>query len=223
MALEVGNISIAISNYYPAILGGLPDWAKTFLALFTLVLVVFLYSFLIWKMHKFIARKNIIELNLRQYNTYEHPALKKITAWLLYFLEYIIILPFLIFFWFAVFAIFVMMLNEDIPMNAVLIISAVIVGSIRFTAYYKESLSRELAKLLPLNLLIVSIIRSGFIGFENIFTRFSQVPDYISIIPYYLGFIIGIEIILRILDIIFSLFGIEYEDEEKDLVVPKAS
>ena len=218
--MEVGNFSLNFPESYQNIFGGFSPWVQTFIALFLLVLLIFLYALLIWKMHRFIARKNIIQLNLRKYNRSEHPVLSKLFGGFLYFLEYIIILPFFVFFWFAVFTIFITLLSEEISIGTILFISAVIVCAIRFTAYYKESLSRELAKLLPLNFLIIAILSAGFAGFGNIFIKFTEIKDYLHIVPYYLGFIIAIEIILRILDMIFSLFGIIDEYEEQDLTPP---
>jgi hypothetical protein len=206
MAGEVGAIGTMLSNYYTGFLVLFPPNIRPFVSLFFLILFFFIYAVIVWKMHKFIAKKDIIELNLRQYNTTDHAFWRKITASGLYLLEYIIILPFLVFFWFAVFTIFVMLLNYDLPMETVLFISALVVGTIRITAYYKEELSRDLAKLLPLNLLVISIVRSKFISFDGIFSQFSQLSSYFSVIPYYLAFIILIEVILRAFKILFSIF-----------------
>lgn len=213
--LEVISLGTVLLSHYQTFLVTLPPWMQTFMNLFLFTLLLFIYVVLIWKMHKFIAKKNIIELNLKQYNKSEHAFWKKLVAVALYLIEYIVILPFLIFFWFTIFTVFVMLLNSDIPINTVLIISAVIVGSIRATAYYKEELSRELAKLIPLNLLVISIFRSKLISIEGIISQFSQIPNYLLTIPYYLGFIIVLEIVLRTFDIIFSLFKKEEIKKEK--------
>jgi len=206
MAGEVGSVGAFLSTHYQNFLAILPPWLQMGVNLLMLILLVFIYAVIVWKMHKLLSKKNIIELNLRQYNKSEHAFWKKVLAGALYLAEYVVILPFLVFFGFIIFTIFVIILNPDIPTNTVLIISAVIVGAIRITAYYKEELSRDLAKLLPLNLLVVSIVRSKIITFDEIFSQFSQIPNYILTIPYYLGFIVAIEIILRTFEIIFSIF-----------------
>lgn len=208
-------IGTNLSSFYQSFLSILPPWMQTFVNLFLLVLIVFIYAIFVWKIHKLVAKKNIIELNLRQYNKSEHPFLSRLFGAGLYFLEYIIILPFFIFIWFAAFTLFVILLSEDIPVSTLLLISAVIVGSIRMTAYYRENLSRELAKLLPLNLLAVAMIKSGFMSFDRIFNQFSQLQSSLSSIPMYLAFIIIIEVILRAFDILFSLFEIEELDEDE--------
>ena len=91
---------------YNGFVATLPSWVQNFLTLFILVLIIVIYSIFIWKFYRFISKKNILQLNLNKYNKTEHPFLTKILAATFYFLEYIIILPFLIFFWFAVFTFF---------------------------------------------------------------------------------------------------------------------
>src|SRR3989339_73649 len=94
-----------------------------FINLFLLVLLIVIYSIFIWKFYRFISTKNLIELNLSQYNRSEHPVFTKLIAGTLYFVEYIVILPFLIFFWFITFAIFLIFLTEGFDVKAILMIS----------------------------------------------------------------------------------------------------
>ena len=104
-----------------------------------------------------VAKKNILELNLSKFNKSEHAVISKIIGGLIYFLEYLIILPFVVFLWFGVFTIFLILLTDTLEVNTILVIGVVIVAAIRMTAYYKENLSKELAKLIPLTLLVVAI------------------------------------------------------------------
>lgn len=185
----------------------LPVWAQNFISLFLLVLLIFIYVIFIWKFYRFISTKNIISLNLNKYNKSEHPVAAKLFAGFFYFLEYIIILPFLIFFWFAAFTIFLILLTKDLEVGSLLIISATIIAAIRMTSYYKENLSRELAKLLPFTLLAISMLNPGFFSIERVFSQLSQIPSFLNQIIYYLLFIITLELILRFFDFIFSLFS----------------
>lgn len=213
MAEVVNSISSGLSLAYSQFLSWLPNWAQNFVNLFLLVLVIVIYSIFIWKFYRFIAKKNIFELNLNQYNRSEHPVISKFFAGLLYFLEYIVIMPFLIFFWFGIFTLFLVLMTEDIQISALLIISATIISAIRMTAYYKEDLSKDLAKLLPFTLLGLTVTKPGFFNFDRILIHIQQIPTFLNDIIIYLGFIIVLEIILRTFQIIFSLFGIEDEEE----------
>lgn len=207
--------NIGLIESYNLFVESLPPIFGNFLSLFILVLLISLYSVFIWKFYRWIATKNILELNLNKFNNMKHPAMTKFIAGCFYLLEYIIILPFLIFFWFAIFTFFLIALTENLSVNALLIISATIIAAIRMVAYYKEDLAKEIAKLLPFTLLAVSIADPNFFDLERIITQVSQVPEYFSPILSYLGFIILLEIILRLFDFLFSIMGINDPQEEE--------
>jgi len=194
----------------------LPSTAQDLIGLFLLVVLVVIYAVFIWKFYRFIAKKNIIELNLGKYSKAEHPVLAKFVASGLYFIEYIIILPFLIFFWFAIFTLFLIFLTENLEVSTLLLISAVIIAAIRMTSYYSEDLSKEIAKLLPFMLLAISLLSPNFFNLERIFAHFNQIPGFFGSIAYYLVFIIGLEVILRFFDFIFSLFGVGEEAKPEE-------
>lgn len=199
---------------YTSGLSMLPDFIQNFINLFIIVLIVFIYAIFIWKFYRFLSTKNIIELNLNQYNRSNNPTAAKLLAIFFYFIEYIVILPFLIFFWFSVFSIFLIFLTEELPVSALLLVSAVIIAAIRMAAYYNENLAQDLAKLIPLTLLSVSFLNPGFFSLERILNHLSEIPSLTGSIFTYLMFIVLFEILLRFLYFIFSLFGIEEEEEE---------
>lgn len=211
----VGNVTTELIGFYQDFIASLPPFAGDFFKFLILVLLVVIYCIFIWKFYKFIAKKNILGLDLNKYNKSTHPFFAKLFAGALYLVEYIIILPFLIFFWFAVFTLFLIFLSE-LEIQTLLIVSATIIAAIRMTAYYKEDLSKDVAKLLPFTLLAVSIITPNFFNVERIFTHFSKLPNFFGNIAYYLIFIIILEIILRFFDFIFSLFGLEEEKIEEN-------
>ncbi|HLC86731.1 MAG TPA: hypothetical protein VJH65_00430 [Candidatus Nanoarchaeia archaeon] len=211
---EVTDISSVILRNYNYLISSLPSFAQNLVQLFLLVLIILVFAIFIWKFHRFIANKNILELNLRQYSKAKHPILSGLLVSVLYFIEYILIMPFLIFFWFAVFTVFLIVLNEGIDISTILIISAAIIAVIRMTSYYSWDLSKELAKLLPLTMLAVAITRPGFFDFERIIINIAEIFNYIWPIFTYLMFIAIIEIILRFFDFIFSLLGLQEEKEK---------
>ena len=193
---------------YNGFLSLLSPFFQTFFNLFFLALMIFLYATFVWKLHKFISTKNILNLDLNRYNTAEHPTNAKIVAGALYFLEYAIILPFLIFFWFSIFGISLTIFT-DLEVGTILVISTVIVAAIRVTSYSNEVIAKEVAKLLPLTLLAISLLVPGFFEFERVLNNINQIPGFLSQIFYYLGFIMLLEIILRFFDFIFSMFGLQ--------------
>ena len=114
----------------------------------------------------------------------------------------------MVFFWFAVFGLF-MIIFTNLEIDFILLVSAIIVAAIRITSYYKENIAKEVAKLLPLTLLTISLLAPGFFEFERILNNINLVPGFFSQILNYLGFLIILEIILRFFDFIFSLFNLK--------------
>lgn len=217
------NISAQIANVYDHLVSGLPTWAQNFVNIILLVVLVTLFCMFIWKIYTIISKKNIINLNLKQYNQSTHPVFGRFLGALLYFVEYIIIFPFFVFLWFLAFTFFLMLLTKGLEVQTILMVSAIIIISIRATAYYKEPLSRELAKLLPFTLLAVAMTEKGFFNFEEIVGRFSQLPMYFNSILSYLLIIVILEIVLRTFDFIFSLFDLEDMPTEEEEEIEKAS
>jgi hypothetical protein len=211
----VGNFTAPVVEIYNVFITSLPAWAQSFVSLFFLIIVVFFYVLFIWKFYRFIATKNIFGLNLNKYNTSDNPFLTKLLAGGFYFLEYIIILPFIIFFWFAIFTFFLILLTDSLEVGAVLTIAAIIVAVVRMCCYYKEDLAKDLAKLLPFTLLAIALLNQGFFNFERIVGHLTALPSFLDKIIIYLAFIVALEIILRLFDFIFSLFGLEEPEKQE--------
>ena len=214
--MAAGDLGVQIVEVYNSFVSVLPVPFQGFINLFLLVLLIFVYALFIWKFYKFIAEKNIFGLDLNKYNKSEHPLLTKLAAGGLYFLEYIIILPFLIFFWFAIFTFFLILLTEEgIEVGTILLISAVVIAAVRMAAYYQRGLAEEMAKILPFTLLAIFVLNPQFftVGFlSRIISSINEIPSFLSAIIGYLAFIITLEIILRLFEFLFSLFGIDEEE-----------
>ncbi|MCX6749661.1 MAG: hypothetical protein NTW17_02870 [Candidatus Pacearchaeota archaeon] len=218
--MVIGELVSGLIEGYTGFLSVIPPFYQSFINLFFLAVLIMIYAIFIWKFHIFISHKNIFKLNLSKLGKYdkaERPFLAKITAAGLYLLEYIIIIPILVFFWFSVFALF-MMLVLELELSVILFVSAAIVAAIRMTSYipkYGESTSRELAKLLPFNLMAFALITPGFFNAERILSNFNEIGGFSSSVLNYLLFIIILETLLRFFEFIFSLFNLEDEDRQK--------
>jgi len=203
-------------NTYTIFISTLPVFIQQLINFFLIVLLIVIYAIFIWKFYRFMANKNIIDLNLNKFNRAKHPTTVKLMASIFYFIEYILILPFLIFFWFGVFTFFLILLTEGLTMDKILIISATIVAAIRMIAYYSNDLAKDLAKMLPLTLLAIAITKSGFFDLERILGHLNNLPAFFGQIIIYLIFIILLEIALRIFELFFNLLGIDNDDKEED-------
>lgn len=192
---------------------------QTFVSLFVLVVMILIYAIFVWKLRMFISRKNIFNFDLNKYNRSENPAIVKIIASAFYLLEYVLIIPFIVFFWFAVFTFFLIFLvKEAITIDKIFLISAVAVASIRICSYipkYGENLAVELAKILPFTFLGIAVFEPDmFVGLASrLSLRISQLPLFFSGTVIYLAFIVILEVMLRFFEFAFSITG-AYEPEE---------
>ncbi|MGV8142284.1 MAG: hypothetical protein ACP5NS_01460 [Candidatus Pacearchaeota archaeon] len=178
-------------------------------AIFMFLIVI--YSIFVWKVYKLISKKDIISLNFQDYNSFEHPTMEKMWAGILYFLEYIIVLPFLILFWYVFFALTLILFSDGLSIERILLLSAAVVGSIRVLAYYKHEVSAELAKLLPMTILGLMMLSPGFLNISRMAEALTQIPELLSSIWYALIFVASLEVVLRLLD----LFKRIITDEDK--------
>src|SRR3972149_5633119 len=127
MAEVATGIILDIINAYNGFLSNIPVGTQSFLNLFLLVILIVAYSIIFWKFYRFIATKNVFGLDLNKYNKSKHRTIEKLFAGLLYFVEYIIIIPFLIFFWFALLTFFLLLLTVGIEIQTILVISAIVI------------------------------------------------------------------------------------------------
>ena len=190
------------------------------LIFFTVVIVI--YSVFVFYFYRFLAKKNIIELNLNQYNQYANPAIVKFFAVIFYIIEYVIVLPILTFFWFAVLSVLILLLSKGIDISTILLISAALVAAVRITAYVSEDLSKDLAKMLPFTLLAIAITTAGFFDISALFSRITEIPSLFSHVPYYLSFIVAVELIMRTLTFFQSMIESSKAEEKESSTEEKA-
>src|SRR3989344_5844242 len=168
MALE--GVTQGFIQGYNNFLSLVPEKYQVLINLLVFSLLIAIYSIFTWHFYRNLSKKDILELNLSKYNRSSHPFLTKLFASLLNILEYIIILPFLIFFWFAILALIILMLSESQAAAQIVTIAAAIVASIRILAYYTEDLSRDLAKMFPFTILTISLLTPNFFSLDRVFS-----------------------------------------------------
>ena len=193
-----------------------PHQIQIFINLLVLIIAVVIYAAFVWKFYVFISTKNILRLNLNKYNKLKHPVFAKAVAGMLYFIEYLIILPILIFFWFAFFTILLTILTKGLEPQQIVLIAATTIGAIRVLTYipkYGESVSSEVAKILPLTLLAIGITNPLFFKLGETSAELLKIPQVLGEIRFYLFFIVALELILRV---IFFTRGLFLKKDEPD-------
>ncbi|MBN2567770.1 hypothetical protein JXB02_06840 [Candidatus Woesearchaeota archaeon] len=202
--LNLTNVTIAELTLEEAQAAGQP------LLLFIAGIVV--YALFVFHFYRFLARKDIFRLNLSQYSEGFLGFLGVVGKFILHFIEYILIFPLFVFFWFVVVAGILVFLAKN-PIADTLLISMALVASVRITAYYSEDLSRDLAKMFPFALLGVFLVDMSFFSFDQSIALLQQVPQLSMTLLYYFLFIIGLEFVLRLLS--YVLWPLLRRKEEK--------
>lgn len=195
MALE--GVNETVMNFYTAVVESIPDRYKVLVNLVLLTILVIIYSIIVWKLYKFLSKRDILQLNLSKYNRSTHAFYSKIYASFLFIVEYIVITPVLVIVWFGFFALFLILLSKGIAVSQILLISAAMVAAIRLASYFEEDLSQDLAKLFPFNALAIVLLEPNVLNLGTVISRFIQVPSLFGEVLVFVGFIVALEILLR--------------------------
>jgi len=197
-------LNITVSNI-AGFAGAAPSEVITSgIMLLALIISVVIYSIFIWYFYRFISKRNIIKLDLSKYNKRRFGRLLKIFAFFFYVIEFIIVIPLLVIFWFATFSILLLFLAKEQSVSNILLIAISVVGAIRVTSYFNEDLSKDLAKMIPFTLLGVAIIAPGFFDFSSTLQKIAEIPSLLNNILIYGVFIIIIEAVFRLMRSVYS-------------------
>ncbi len=203
-----------VIGVFENMLAGLGPTMSLLLTLLFFTIVIIIYAVFIFYFYKFLAKKNIIDLKLNRYNRSEHPILEKFLASVFYIVEYIIILPIATFFWFAFLSVFLLLLAKSHDASTILLIATALAASVRVTSYINEQLSQDLAKMLPFTLLALAITETTFFNISLFLQRLNDVPALLSNLPYYILFIVVLELIMRFMDLFMGIFTFNSDEIE---------
>lgn len=178
------------------------EFVQQFVPIIAFGAAIAIYAILIWYFYRSLAKRDLISINLNKYDNQAHSGIKKFLAIIAYIFKFGIIFPLISFVWFAALAILLFMLAKTQTVQMILIISMSIVTATRITAYYKEDAAREIAKLLPIVLLGITIIEPTFFSTKLFFSRLNEIPNLLPNTINFLFFIILLELILKTLLVI---------------------
>jgi len=195
--MNLGEYVSFSSGWLSEFLSSLPPILSDILKVFLFSIAIMLISFFVWSFYRTLSERNFIRLSLSKYNTSEHPILRKVFASLLYIVENVIIFPFLITAWFALFSLFLFVIAESGNTKYLILLSASMVAAIRVLAYFNHSLSADLAKLFPFISLSVFLL-SPLWNRESFVMRIGEIPALFHSIIYFLFAVFILEMALRI-------------------------
>lgn len=193
------SISMELLDGFNYVMGLIPRSYQAYFLFSIAIIGISLYSIFVWQFYRFLAKRDLIELDLKKYNRAENPTLYKFFALLLFILEYAIILPFITSFWFFVMAFILFFLARDLAPENILLIAGGIIGAIRISAYYKEDLSKDLAKMFPFTILAIALVTPGFFKIEESISKLANINEMMVNVAAYLLIIVALEFALRLL------------------------
>ena len=199
------DIKFASTNIHSFVLDSIEGAYIVIPELIFYIALIVLYCIFIFKFYKFIAEKDVINLNLAQYNKAEHETLKKIFASFLFIIEYLMVMPFLVIFWFSILTFLLLLLSQGRQLAQILMISAALVGTIRVSSYLNKGLAQDIAKLFPFTLLVIFLLNPDYSEFIPIFENLKQAANFLPQIIAYLLALVSLEMGIRIIDTCISL------------------
>lgn len=165
---------------------------------FTYAIGLFIYVWLIWHFYRFVARRDIFGKHL----SIHHPG---ITGFLEDFLlgmfrvgKYGILFPIVSFLWFGGFVALLFVVAQNQTIEQIALIAIGLVGAARMLAYYKEDMSQELAKTIPIVILGVALTEPDFFQLSAIVSRVELLPALGATLFPFILYLSGLELFLRV-------------------------
>ncbi len=168
-----------------------------------LLFAITAYAIFVYKFYHYLGKRDIIE---RKYTLGEMYSQKNyIFRSILYIVEYLIATPIIVAFWALVIIILLSLVSID-PLDQIILVSMAVVGAIRATAYYNETLSNELASMVPYLLLCVYISDTSIVTWSTMIAQFKGYIAMADRIIIYLLFLAAVEILLRFVQVIIDYY-----------------
>ncbi len=163
------------------------DFYNLILPLLIYTLLIAIYAVFVWIFYKSLSKRDLFKINLFG------GGISKAG----YVLKYLIIFPIMTFLWFGILALILFFLSKVLTTESILLISIALIAAVRTTAYYREELSIDVAKILPLGLLAIFIVDPTLFSLDVVYQRFVELPSLGIQLFNYLLFVILLEWFLR--------------------------
>ena len=167
------------------------------------VLGMAIYAVFIFKFYRFIAGRDIFNIDLSRNDASSVPVLRDFFALIWYVIRFIILFPAFAFFWFAILTVMLAFLSEGRALSQILIIALATVSAVRVCAYYDEDLSRDLAKILPFAVLSFLLVNASPLDVGASLDVLREVNSQWGTIIFYWLFLVALEFALRL---VFGIF-----------------
>lgn len=183
---------------YQSLTDIVPDSYEVIVSLFFCTVIIACASIFMFFFCKFLAKEDLLELNLKKYNWVQHPFFGPFMASFLYLMEYMILIPISIFLWFIGFTVLFIPIAVDFEASTIFFIGATMIAAVRITAYIKDEVSDQLAQLFPFTMLFIIIAEPNFFVPSMVITRIGEIFSMLHGIFLYIVFLTAVEFVLRI-------------------------
>ena len=154
-------------------------------------LLLAIYAAFLWHFYKSVSKRDLLRLNLDRKHSWKNSTV--------YVVKYLFTFPALTFFWFFGLSAILFLLSKSQTTTDILTISMALVAAARITAYYKEGVAEEIAKILPLGVLAIFVVDPTYFSIDLTLRHFYGLPALAPLLINYLFFAVILELILRIL------------------------
>ena len=179
------------------------------------VLSITVYGILVFHFYRFLARKDIIRLDLQKHNQARWPFLRKTISTVFYIFKFLLLYPIFVFVWFAVMAGLLYLMSRNQSTDNVMLAAMGVVGAIRICSYYNGALATDISKILPFALLGIMLIDNSLINITNPTEGVREAALHMETVLYYLVAVVALEFVLRVLSgIVGWIVGKRKKSEE---------
>lgn len=163
------------------------------------------YGVFVFHFYRFLARKDILDLDLSKHNQARHPFLRKTVAMVFYTFKCLLVFPLFVFFAFLVMAGLLFLMGRNQSIDSVMLAAMGVVAAIRICSYYNGALSTDISKILPFALLGIILIDNSLIRIPDPAESLQLAALELETMVYYLGGVVALEFLLRIASGILGL------------------
>ncbi|MEX2191904.1 MAG: hypothetical protein WD717_00790 [Nitrosarchaeum sp.] len=159
-----------------------------------------IYGVFVYHFYRFLSKRDMFCINIEKISKGHFTSSGKKTSGAPRVATFIVtnffVFPFVIFLWFLGYSSFMFLLVQHMETTTIFLVSSSLIIAIRISAYYREDLSRDIAKLLPFALLGIFLFNPQFYSLVDVLKRLSEIPSFITQIAAFMIVVMLVEIAL---------------------------
>lgn len=159
-----------------------------------------IYGVFVFHFYRFLSKRDLFCINIGKISKAYFTSYGKQTSGAPRVAAFIVtnlfVFPFVIFLWFLGYSSFMFLLVQHMETATIFLVSSSLIIAIRISAYYREDLSRDIAKLLPFALLGIFLFDPQFYSLVDVLKRLSEIPSFLTQIAAFMIVVMLVEISL---------------------------